>query len=237
MVVNNPTGIDTNGPSVFGLYRNFTNVWGLPADTSQWRNYVFSYSFRETNRLACSVEMQVKSSANNWIEYKTDYTPGPDGWQTVRASLDQFVRPGGIGLFDPNNVQGISLNIRMLRTNVTYVGYFDNAFFDAPDLIMQTGNSFGLYQSTNVSVPDNTTFAIQSIQRLADGAVRLSWQARTNLSYTVEYQDGELLSEEYFLVLAPLTNLTVSVNSLLPTNDLTATSSPVRFYRVRSQPR
>ncbi len=235
MVVTNPAGV--GDPSVFGLYRNFTNVWSLPADTSLWTNYVFSYSFREANGLSCSMEMQVKSGANNWIEFKQTYAPGPDGWDTVRASLDQFVQPSGIGLFDPTSVQAIALNIRMFQTNVIYTGFFDNAYFDTPAALLPPGPTFGIYQSSNDSPPDNTTFAIQSIQRLADGTVRLSWQARTNLSYTVEYQDGELLSEEYFLVLAPLTNLTVSVNGLLPAANLTAASSPVRFYRVRSQPR
>jgi hypothetical protein len=235
MVVTNPSNV--GAVSTFGLYRNFTNVWSLPADTRLWTNYVFSYSFKEASGLNSSMEMQVKSGANNWIEFKKTYAPGPDGWDTVRASLDQFVQPSGIGLFDPTSVQAIALNIRVFQTNVIYTGFFDNVYFDTPAALPPSGATFGLYLSSNDSTNDNSTFAIQSIQRLADGAVTLSWQARTNRSYTVEYQDGELLSAEYFLVLAPLTNLTVSVNSLLSATDLTATSSPVRYYRVRSQPR
>ena len=235
MVVTNPSNI--GAVSTFGLYRNFTNVWSLPADTRLWTNYVFSYSFKEGGGLSSSMEMQVKSGADNWIEFKKPYAPGPDGWDTVRASLDQFVQPSGIGLFDPTRVQAIALNIRVLQTNVVYTGFFDNLYFDTPAALPSSGATFGLYLSSNDSTNDNSTFAIQSIQRLADGAVTLSWQARTNRSYTVEYQDGELLSADYFLVLAPLTNLTVSANSLLSATDPTATSSPVRFYRIRSQPR
>lgn len=233
MVVTNPFNV---GPiSAFGLYRNFDNLWSLPADTSSWTNYVFSYRFREANLLPCSVELQVKSGANNWIQYTQTYNPGPGGWDTVRASLAQFVQPDGILPFDPTNVQGIALNIRAFQTNVTYLGFFDNAYFDTPESIVPTGASFGLYLSANDSPPDKTSLRIESIQRNS-GRILLSWIARTNRLYTVEYQDGLLQPAEFFRPLTPLTNLSTAVNGLLQVADTNAPSSLARFYRLRAQP-
>jgi hypothetical protein len=219
------------------LYRNFTNVWSLPADTNLWTNYVFSYSFREASGLSNSMEMQVKSSANNWIEFTKIGAPGPDGWDTVRASLAQFVQPQGIGLFDPTSVQGIALNIRVFQTNVIYTGFFDNIYFDTPAAIPPAGATFGLYQSSNDSPRDNTPFYIQSIQPGAGGQMVLSWLARSDRLYSVEYQDLALSPAGWFLPLPPLTNLTILTNGLLRATDTNAPSSPARFYRVRVQPR
>ena len=108
------------------------------------------------------------------------------------ASLDQFVQPSGIGLFDPTSVQGIALNIRVFQTNVIYTGFFDNVYFDTPESIVPTGASFGLYLSSNDSPPDNTPFYIQSIQPGAGGPMVLSWLAQSNRLYSVEYQDLRL---------------------------------------------
>ena len=235
MVVTNPPNV--GDISVFGLYRNFANVWSLPADTSLWTNYVFSYSFKEASGLSNSVQMQVKSGANNWIEFDKAYAPGPDGWDTVCASLDQFVQPSGIGLFDPTSVQGIALNISVFQTNVIYTGFFDNVYFDTPATIPSTGASFGLYLSSNDSTPDNTPFYIQGIQPGAGGQMVLSWLAQSNRSYSVEYEDLALGSGGRFLPLAPLINLTIPTNGLFQATDTNAPSSPARFYRVCVQPR
>ncbi|MGA2864838.1 MAG: beta-galactosidase [Verrucomicrobiota bacterium] len=231
LVVTNPSNV--GDISTFGLYRNFTNVWSLPADTNLWTNYVFSYSFRESSGLSNSMEMQVKSSDNNWIEFKKTYAPGPDGWDTVRASLAEFVQPQGVGPFDPTNVRGIALNIRVFQTNVIYVGYFDNVYFDTPAAIPPTGPTFGLYLSSNDSPPP---FSIH-IQPGPGGQMVLSWLARSDRLYSVDYQDLALNPGGSFLPLAPLTNLTIATNGLLQATDTNAPSSPARFYRVRVQPR
>jgi hypothetical protein len=235
MVVTNPANV---GPiSTFGLFRYFTNIWALPANTNLWTNYVFSYSFREAGRLPCSIEMQIKSDTNSWIEFKKTYTPDANGWDTVRASLAQFVQPSGIGQFDPTHVEGIALNVRLSRTGVIYVGFFDNAWFDTPNTIVPSGTSFGIYQSSNDSVPDNTPVIIQSIHRVSGSQMQLSWQARSNRLYTVEYQDIGPLSEECFLPLFPLTNLWLPTNGPLTVTDTNAAWPTNRFYRLRTQPR
>ena len=233
MVVTNPYVGDV---SVFGLYRNFTNVWALPTDRSKWTDYVFSYNFREQAGQACSLEMQVKSGANNWIEFKKPYSPGPGGWDRVAASLAEFQQAPGIDPFDPANVQAIAVNIRMLETNATYVGFFDNVFFDAPDTLMPSGTLFGSYVSTNDAALPNPPFAIQGIQMSQDGHVTLSWGASSNLVYAVEYQDGDMAMADEFVALPGLTNLWSPVDRVISATDLGPVST-ARFYRVRSQPR
>jgi len=232
MVVTNPAGL---GPiSTFGLFRPFTNTWALPANTNAWSTYVFSYSFREANLRPCSIEMQVKSGTNNWIEFTKTYTPDASGWDTVRASLDRFVQPSGIGTFDPTSVQGIALNVRVFQTNATYVGFFDTAYFDTPDTIVASGTNFGIYQSSNDSPPDNTILQIQSIRSGPGGQMTLSWFAQSNRSYTIEYQDVGLYQDCFI----PLyTNLLTPTNSLLQAVDTNSVPAPARFYRLRAQPR
>jgi hypothetical protein len=234
VVVTNPASVGAN--SGFGLYRSFPNTWSLPQNKNAWSNYVFSYSFREETWKDCSIEMQVKSGDNNWIEFKKPYAPGTGGWDTVRASLDQFHQPAGVGRFDPKHVQGIALNIRTLEKKVTYVGFFDDIYFDAPDTIVPSGTRFGFYQSINDSVADDTP-VIQSIEQGDDGQIVLSWMARSNRLYSVEYQDAGPDSVEYFLPLIPLTSLTVPTDGLLRATDTNVILSPARFYRVRVQPR
>ena len=232
MVVTNPAG--SRPVSAFGLYLNYSNTWSLPANTNAWSNYVFSYSFREANFRRCLVEMQVKSGTNNFIQFSTTYNPGPDGWCTVRAPLAQFVPPtNGIGRFDPANVQTIALNINMLETNVTYVGFFDDVSFDTPDTIVPTGTSFGWYQSSNDSPPDNTVLRIESIRRVGR-QVSLSWLAQTNRSYTLEFQDADLCQ---YCFLPLLTNLTTTTSGLMSVADTNPPVSFARFYRLRAQPR
>src|SRR5258708_18229373 len=130
--------------------------------------------------------MQVKSGANNWIEFTKPYMPGADGWDTVRASLAQFVQPGGIGLLDPANVQAIVVNIRPFQTNVIYTGFFDGINFDAPETILPTSTTFGVYRSSNDSVPAGPELHIESFQAGSGAEISLSWSARSNWLYSVE---------------------------------------------------
>jgi hypothetical protein len=103
--------------------------------------------------------MQVKNKgilANElgyWIQYTNLYAPDPNGWFTLHASLDQFVLPPiPTAMFDPSNVDSIVLNVRMLMTNVLYVGSFDNIHFLGPEIDEGgAGQVVSLYTSANDS--------------------------------------------------------------------------------------
>src|SRR5262249_24935610 len=138
--------------SGFGLYYGFANEWALPTNPSQWANYSLSYDFKENNGHACVLEMQIKSGPTNWIQFTTNYSPGADGWDTLHTTLDQFVQPPDVGLFDPSHVQGIALNIRMVDTGAIYLGLFDNIYFDAPDQPVEAGTIYATYNSANAAL-------------------------------------------------------------------------------------
>jgi len=234
MVVTNPAS--TQPISVFGLYQGFATNWSLPSDTNLWGQYIFSYSFREANARGCSLEMQLKSGANNWIEFGKTYQPGPDGWDTVTASVAQFVQPQGIGAFDPTSVQGIALNIRVFETNVLYVGFFDDVHFATPRMIVPTGTRFGSFQSGSGSGQPAPEFYLLSIQH-TNGQIALSWPARSNRVYSIEHQDVDLSFPGGFVPLGPLTNLGLPTDGLLRVMDTSAPTGSLRFYRLLFQPR
>ena len=171
MVVTNPSWTTDSG---FGLLYEFTNGdWALPV-RSQWTNYVFSYDFQEANRYACSVQMQVKNQdpqeTGKWIQYTNLYAPGSNQWFTLRASLDQFQPPPGLsGVFDPDKVDAVVLNVQMLATNVLYVGSFDNIQFEGPEVDLGGGSVTSFYTSANDSA------GWLSIEPAEPGGVWVSW--------------------------------------------------------------
>ncbi len=197
---------------------------------------MLSYSFREAAGRSCSIEMQVKSGANNWIQFTKPYTPGADGWDRVVASLGEFVQPEGIGAFDPASVQGIALNVRVYQTNVIYVGFFDDVYFATPETIVPIGVEFGHYQSSDDSVAPDTWLDIESLPAGPDRLTVLSWLARSNYLYSVEYRGPDLNKAEPFRPLAGLTNLMVRYSGRFQVIDTNAPSSAARFYRLRIQP-
>jgi hypothetical protein len=142
----------TSDPGGFGLIYNFPSPWALPTDKRQWTNYVFAYDFNEARGLACQVELQAKSGPNEWIEYVRVYDPGPNGWHNIRASLDQFVTPGGVGAFDARNVRSLVLNIRMTTASEVFVGSFDNVRFLTPVSLFPAETRYGIYESANDSL-------------------------------------------------------------------------------------
>src|SRR5262249_15960709 len=118
---------------------------------------------------ACQLEIQIKSGETNWIQFTRNYSPNPDGWDTLHVTLNQFVQPPDVGLFDPSHVQAFAVNIRILHPAVVYQELFENIYFDAPDQPVATGTTYATYTSTNDS------FLIQSIGLEASGNVILSW--------------------------------------------------------------
>jgi len=118
--------------SGFGLIRGLTNAWALPADRKLWTNYLFAFAFKEESRLPCVLEMQVKDINGHWVEFTKPYQPGANGWDSIRASLADFVSSPAGGGFDPNAFVDLALNVRMQRTNATYQALFDNVLFTGP---------------------------------------------------------------------------------------------------------
>src|SRR6185503_13553763 len=81
------------------------------------------------------------------------YTPGRDGWDTIKMSLDQFIQPDHFATFHRAHVHSIVVNVQMLKTNTIYVGSFDNIQFLGPESADSSGSSFAIYTSANDSPP------------------------------------------------------------------------------------
>jgi len=151
-VATNPASVPV---ATFGMFYQFPKDWPLPTDFTQWTNYVFSYDFMESHGYSCSVEMQIKDTNSNWIQFTTtNLYGGSSAWFTLKASLDQFQPPlpGVTGPFDSNHVGQIVLNVRMLTPNVVYVGSFDNIHFTGPETNLGGGQTTSFYTSANDSV-------------------------------------------------------------------------------------
>ena len=113
--------IVTSPPTVgssSGSFLRFTypQPWALPRDPARWTNYSFSFDFKEANRLPCILEMQLKDTRDGQLHFTNSYTPGVDGWATIRASLDHFDVPPWVGHFNPEDVSQLIINIQMLQT-------------------------------------------------------------------------------------------------------------------------
>jgi hypothetical protein len=144
MIVQNP--VNPGAWSGFGMYREFTNAWALPANTNEWTNYVFSFDFNESKGYRCLLELQIKSSSNHWLSYFKPYV-GSNQWDTIRATLDDFTTsPGSLG-FDPTHVQTLAVNVQMLDKNVVYFGSFDNIRFAGPDSPLPPDLRYGAFRS------------------------------------------------------------------------------------------
>jgi len=88
----------------------------------------------------------------------------------------------------PAHVQQLVVNIGALQKGVTYEGYFDNIWFDAPDQVIPSGTLFASLQFTN-TLSSEASFRIESVALDSEGHVVLSWPARSNRVYTVYYAE------------------------------------------------
>ena len=152
LIVTNPP--PPLGYSGFGISYVFPAEWSLPSDRSKWANYSFRYDFKEAQGHACTLEMQIKNDdpkgTGKWLQFTKDYRPGTNGWDTVSARLDEFVRPPDtFAKFDPAAIHEIVVNIRMLQTKVVYAASIDNIQFNGPDKFVAGGDSYGIYSSAN----------------------------------------------------------------------------------------
>src|SRR5437660_1823012 len=172
------------------MFRVFDTKWALPADTSQWKNYSFSFDFKEESGKPCVLELQLKNQddpncGQRGINFTKTYTntPANDGWDTIAATVDQitppeyFCRP-----FDSNNVFALVVNVQMTEkspdTNVIYVGSFDNIRFSGPETLAPGETTVAIYTSTN------DFFGFKSIVSTKSGKVVLTWLGGGTLEYT-----------------------------------------------------
>lgn len=167
MVVPNP--VNPGNYSGFGMYYNFATPWSLPANMQQWSNYSFSFDFKEESRYRCRLELQVKSAADKWTSYIRPYAPRPDKWDSVRATLDQFVSPDGFGPFNPTNIEALAINVQMLDKNATYVASIDNIRFEGPKIPFPPDFRYGAFFSNNDSPLDSDRDGIPDIYETGTG--------------------------------------------------------------------
>lgn len=169
MLVGNPA--NPGAWSGFGMYREFTNAWSLPAHTNEWTNYVFSFDFKESSGYRGILELQVKSSADHWLSYFKPYL-GSNQVDTIRASLSEFSLPPGSPGFDPTRVQTLALNVQMLDKNVLYLGSFDNIRFDGPDTPLSPELRYGMFRSASDFPRDSDRDGILDLYETRTGIYR-----------------------------------------------------------------
>jgi len=168
LVITNPPNQDYSG---FGITFTFPNDWALPEDVGQWTNFAFAYDFTEAHGYACTMEMQLKSTNERWIQFVQPYNPQTNAWNHIQATVDQFVRPeipGDFVYFDPAHVKTLAVNIAMLAPSVQYVASLDNIWFRGPEQDLGGGSVASIYTSAN------DVLGGLSIQ-LSDGNVVISW--------------------------------------------------------------
>jgi hypothetical protein len=130
IVVTNP--VNRGDFSGFGMTYTFPQDFALPGDSSQLTNYTFSFDFKEAALRSCILELQLNDAYGGQAHFTNIYAPGPNGWDTISASLDQFTIPSYVGFFARGKVRQIAVNVQMLATGATYIASIDNIKFNAP---------------------------------------------------------------------------------------------------------
>jgi hypothetical protein len=168
MIVTNPASVGAF--SGFLFIRPFSQVWSLPASQSQWTNYTFSWDFKETSGRACILELQLKDTGNSLLHYTNAYNPGPTGWQTVTARLNQFRQPSWVtNDFDPAHIKELLVIVQMLEKRATYFGFFDNIHFSGPTSVPPLEPVRALYRSDNDSGLDSDRDGLSDAYELSIG--------------------------------------------------------------------
>ncbi|MFN0069747.1 MAG: beta-galactosidase [Limisphaerales bacterium] len=136
----------------FGLKRQFTAAWALPAAPADWSRYSFSFDFREASGHPAVIEMQVANAdvpgqQPRLISFSRTYAPGTNGWDRISARLDQFAKPSWSPGFNPAAVLYLVCNVQMRRDGAVYHAFFDNIRFDGPDSFSGTPAMLSEYSS------------------------------------------------------------------------------------------
>ena len=141
-----------------GFARIYTNAWALPA-TSLWPGITFQFDYRETNMIVGDLLLKIEDSSGGGFEYRTPYT---GGWQTIRASLNNFTNSSSPGTFNPNAIKKLAVILDSKTYNGIYYARFDNIRFEGADAALGLGAYTGLterawYLSINDASPDTDT--------------------------------------------------------------------------------
>ena len=155
-------GIDGNATDGanghYAVYKSHTNVSGWsgffllytfdspPELPTNLADAAFSVDFSENAGRVCDIELQLKS-AGGMSTYSRAY--GGSGWDTIRASLNQFT-----GSADMNNLSDLVVVVIMKETNAVYTAHFDNILFTGLVSSVMTPVTNGLYLSINDSTPE-----------------------------------------------------------------------------------
>ncbi|HMJ66813.1 MAG TPA: thrombospondin type 3 repeat-containing protein, partial [Candidatus Binatia bacterium] len=174
MIVTNPASVGTF--SGFLLIRPFSQIWSLPVSQAEWTNYVFSWDFKETSGRACILELQIKDTSNSLLHYTNAYNPGPNGWQTISARLNQFRKPSWVtNDFDSNNIKELLVIVQMLEKTETYFGFFDNIHFSGPTTVPPLEPVRALYRSDNDSARDTDFDGLSDAYEMTIGTNPNRW--------------------------------------------------------------
>lgn len=173
LVVDNPP--PPLGYSGFGLSYVFPEDWSLPTESGKRANFSFSYDFKEKHGHECILEMQIKNFDPNgtgkWLQFTKKYEPRPNGWDTIRATLDKFERPPNTFVsFNPDKIHEIVVNIRMIATDVVYEASIDRIEFNGPDRLVTAGPVWSVYESANDTLR-------MTIEVGADGLPIVRWNS------------------------------------------------------------
>jgi len=176
----------------FGLFYVFPEEWALPTDPAEWSQYRFGFDFQEAEQRACQIELQVKSGANDWVEFVRSYTPGPDGWDRVAAALNDpgWRTPPEVGAFDPAHVQSLAVNVRMLERPALYVASFDRISFDGPEMPLPPELSYGVYRSANDAPIDTDADGLPDLVETGTGRYRSPSDTGTHPTLADTDEDG-----------------------------------------------
>lgn len=151
--------VDSGRFAIFGIEYFFPQPWSLPSDPALWKNYQFRCDFHDQNRLPAVVELQVKNKTDaqnglHLLHFQRDYLPGKNGWFTLSATLDQFVKPSFSGPFDPAQIHSIVINVQMLKSG-QYISSIDNIHFDGPDQATSVGPVLSYDSQSSQALPDS----------------------------------------------------------------------------------
>ncbi|MGI9241722.1 MAG: hypothetical protein ACR2RV_13050, partial [Verrucomicrobiales bacterium] len=160
----------------FGISRRFPSPIALPpAGSEALKDFRFSFSFREELQNRCRLELQLKDAQDPpaMMIFTKDYSPPAGSWDTISASVDEFVQidspPWSPAPFDHTQLAEITCNIAILRRDREYVASFDNIVFDAPEAEINGGDIMAIYDSRNDSLLDSDGDGIADVHETGTG--------------------------------------------------------------------